>query len=55
VVANLSTGVDLIASGGARVKMFYDGSFGDDVEKHFGSIKVSLPFQREREAHAALK
>jgi hypothetical protein len=55
VVANLSTGVDLIASGGARLKMFYDGSFGDDVEEHSGGIKVSLPLQPDRKVRAALK
>ena len=55
VVANLSTGVDLINSGGARVKMFYEGSFGDVVEEHSGGIKISLPFQREREVQAALQ
>jgi uncharacterized protein with beta-barrel porin domain len=44
VVANLSAGIDLIATGGAELKLFYDGRFGDLVEEQSGGIKASLPF-----------
>jgi hypothetical protein len=44
VVADVSAGVDVIGSRGASLRLYYDGRFGDTVEKHAGGIKASLPF-----------
>jgi hypothetical protein len=44
VVADVSAGLDVIGAGGASLRLYYDGRFGDTVEEHAGGIKASLPF-----------
>ena len=44
VVADVSAGVDVIGAGGASLRLYYDGRFGDTVEEHAGGIKGTLPF-----------
>jgi len=44
VVADVSAGIDVIGSGGASFRLYYDGRFGDLIEEHAGGIKASLPF-----------
>jgi uncharacterized protein with beta-barrel porin domain len=44
VVANASAGVDLLATDGASLKLYYEGSFGDTVEEHSAGAKATLPF-----------
>ena len=44
VVANVSAGVDLLATGGATLKLYYEGSFGDTVNENAGGAKATLPF-----------
>ena len=44
VVADISAGADIIAAGGAELKLFYDGRFGERVEENSGGVKASLPF-----------
>ena len=44
VVADVSAGVDVIATDGATLKLFYDGRFGDLVEEHSAGAKTSLVF-----------
>jgi uncharacterized protein with beta-barrel porin domain len=44
VVANVSAGIEMLASDGAALKLYYEGSFGDMVTENSGGAKVSLPF-----------
>jgi hypothetical protein len=44
VVGNFSAGFDVIGTGGASFRIYYDGRFGNLVEEHAGGIKGTLPF-----------
>jgi outer membrane autotransporter protein len=44
VVGNVGAGIDVIGVGGASLRLYYDGRFGDTVEEHAGGIKGTLPF-----------
>jgi hypothetical protein len=44
VVADVGAGIDVINTGGAEFKLFYEGRFGDLVEEQSGGVKASVPF-----------
>ncbi len=37
-------GVEVIATGGGGLKLFYDGRFDDLIEEHPAGVKASLVF-----------
>ena len=44
VVADVSAGVEVLSAGGASLKLFYDGRFGDTIEENAGGAKATVPF-----------
>jgi uncharacterized protein with beta-barrel porin domain len=44
VLGNVGAGVDVIGVGGASLRLYYEGQFGDLVEQHGGGVKGTLPF-----------
>jgi hypothetical protein len=43
-IAPVSAGVEVLSGGGASLKLFYDGRFGDTIEENAGGAKATVPF-----------
>jgi hypothetical protein len=43
VLADVSTGVEVLSTGGASLKLFYDGRFGNTIEENAGT-RATVPF-----------
>jgi uncharacterized protein with beta-barrel porin domain len=44
VLADVSAGVEVLAAGGASLKRFYDGRFGDTIQENAGGAKATVRF-----------
>lgn len=44
VTADLSVGVDFLATDGMVLRVVYDGRYGEETDEHGGTFKVSTPF-----------
>lgn len=44
VTANIAAGLDLIAPSDTTLRLQYDGQFGDTVQQHVGSAKLSVKY-----------
>jgi hypothetical protein len=44
VIADVSTGVDVIQASGVVMRLQYDGRFAQDLQQNSVSVKGSMPF-----------